>query len=140
MNKLFLVKIQFREKLYSTEDKMKIPNLERRNSEYALIESQRELGSQRRQFVEVNQWAHQAQREKIQWCRRFEMKNRLQESYARSCREIEKLKSAAIKREILENDEDWKNFLIRNHEESTSCCDSDLRSSSSSYHLESKNA
>ena len=33
-------------KLYSTEYNIEIQNLERRNSEYALIESQRELESQ----------------------------------------------------------------------------------------------
>ena len=34
---------------------MKIQNLERRNLEYALIESQRELESERQQLLEANQ-------------------------------------------------------------------------------------
>ena len=48
LNKLLMVKIQFGEN-YSTEYNMEIQNSERRNSEYALLESQRELESQRQQ-------------------------------------------------------------------------------------------
>ena len=44
---------------------LEIQNLERSNSECALIESRRELESQRRQLLEANQWADQAQRERI---------------------------------------------------------------------------
>ena len=89
LNKLFLVKIQLREKLYLTEYDLEIQNLEQ-NSEYALIESRRELESQRRQLLEANQWADQAQRERVHLCCELEMKDRLhQECYARSCQEIE---------------------------------------------------
>ena len=77
---------------------MEIQNLERRNSEYALTESQRELEPQRRQLLEANQWADQAQRERIHLCSELDMKNRLhQERYARSCREIEELKSCCCR-------------------------------------------
>ena len=70
---------------------MEIKNLMRRNSEYALIESRRELESQRQQFF-VSQSEH-AQRERIHSCGELEMNDHLhQESYARSCREIEELK------------------------------------------------
>ena len=55
-------------KLYLTEYDLENQNLERRNSEYALIESRRELKSQRRQLLEANQWADQAQRERIHLC------------------------------------------------------------------------
>ena len=80
-------------KLYLTEHDLEIHNLERRNSEYALIESRRELESQRRQLLESNQWADQAQRERIHLCSELEMKNRLhQECCARSCQEIEEVK------------------------------------------------
>ena len=80
-------------KLYLTEYDLEIQNLERRNSEYALIESRRELESQRRQLLEANQWADQAQRERIHLCSELEMKNRLhQECYSRSCQESEELK------------------------------------------------
>ena len=44
---------------------MEIQNLERRNSEYELFEPQRELESQRRRLLKANQWADQAQRERI---------------------------------------------------------------------------
>ena len=49
-------------KLYSTEYNMEIQNSWRRNSEYALFESQRELESQRRQLLKANQWTDQAER------------------------------------------------------------------------------
>ena len=44
-------------KLHLTEYDMEIQNLEGRNSEYALTESQRELESQRRPLLEANQWS-----------------------------------------------------------------------------------
>ena len=79
---------------------MEIQNWERRNSEYALIESQRELESPRRQLLKANQWADQAQRERIHLCSELEMKNHLhQECYARSCQEIEELKKRCYKEE-----------------------------------------
>ena len=59
LNKLLLVKIQFRENYYDLE----IQNLERGNSEYALIESRRELESERRQLSKANQGTGQAQLE-----------------------------------------------------------------------------
>ena len=72
---------------------MEIQNSERRHSEYALIESRRELESQRRQLLEANQWADQAQRGRIHLCSELEMNKRLhQECYAISCQEIEELR------------------------------------------------
>ena len=82
-----------RRKLNLTGYDLEIQNLERRNSEYAFIESRRELESQRRQLLEANQWADQAQRQRIHLCSELEMKNRLhQECYARSFQEIEELR------------------------------------------------
>ena len=73
---------------YLIEHKTETQNSERRNSEYALFESQRELESQRRQLLKANQWADQAQRERVHLCSRLGMKDHLhEESYARSCRE-----------------------------------------------------
>ena len=46
---------KFQRKLNSTEHNMEIPNLERRNSEYALFESLRGLESQGPQFLEAYQ-------------------------------------------------------------------------------------
>ena len=75
--------------------------MERRNSEYALVETQRELESQRQQLLEANQWADQAQRERRHLCIELEMKNRLhQEWYERSCQEIEQLKRRCDQEEI----------------------------------------
>ena len=64
-------------KLYLTEYDMEIQNLERRNSEYRLFKSQRELESQRRQQLKASQWAEQAQRQRIHLCSELDMKNRL---------------------------------------------------------------
>ena len=76
-----------------TEYDLGIQNKEGRNSEYALIESRREVECQRRQVLEANQWADQAQRERTHLCSDLEMKNRLyQECDARSCQEIAELK------------------------------------------------
>ena len=96
----FLGENSVQRKFFSTEYNMEIQNLERRNSEYALFESQREHESQRRQLLEANQWAHQAQRQRIHLCSELEMKNRLhQECYARSCQEIEESKRRCYKDE-----------------------------------------
>ena len=75
-------------------------NLAPRNSDYVLIESRRELESQRRQLLEANQWPDQAQRERIHLCSELETKNRLhQECYARSCQEIEEMRRRCYKGE-----------------------------------------
>ena len=82
---------------------MEIQNLDRRSSEYAVMESRRELECQRRQLLEANLWADQAQRERIHLCSELEMKSRLhQECYARSCREIEELKTRCYQEENTE--------------------------------------
>ena len=60
-------------KFFSTEYNLEIQNLERRNSEYALFESQRELESQKQQLLMANLWADQAQRERIRLCSELEM-------------------------------------------------------------------
>ena len=80
----------------------KTQNLERRNSECALIESQRKLESQRLQFLEANQRADQAQRER---------------EYTLS-KNLKNWKDAAMKRKTLKNNKERKKFLrnmIRNH-------------------------
>ena len=84
-----------------TEYDMEIQNLERRNSENALIESRRELESQRRQFTgsqSINGQIKLSGREYT--CSELEMKNRLhQECYARSCQEVEELNRRCYKDE-----------------------------------------
>ena len=91
------VKFQLRRKLYSTQYDMEIKDLERKNSEYALFESQRELESQRQHLRQASQWADHAQREK-NLLGELERKNRLHhECHARSCQEIEELKRRCYK-------------------------------------------
>ena len=76
LDKLFLRKIQFRE-IFLNESNMEIQKSERRNAEYALIASRRELESQRRQLLEANQWADKPQRERIHLCGELGMKDHL---------------------------------------------------------------
>ena len=47
---------------------MDIRNWERRNSDIALYETIRELESQRLELYQANEWADQAQREKMNLC------------------------------------------------------------------------
>ena len=82
---------------------MEIQNLKRINSEYALIESRRELETDRRQLLVANRWADKAQRERIHLWSRLVMKDHLHdESYVRSCREIEELKRRCYQEENTE--------------------------------------
>ena len=82
---------------------METQNLKRRNSEYALIESQRELESKNRQLLEVSQWAEQAPRERIHLGSELEMKDHPhQESYGRSCRDMAELKKRCYQEENTE--------------------------------------
>ena len=97
---------------------MELQNLKRRNSEHAFFESQRELESQRRQLLKANQWADQAQRERIHVCSRLKMKDHLQkESMQEVAEKLKKRKDAAIRKKILKINEDWKNFLRKNHKQ-----------------------
>ena len=98
---------------------MEMQNLERRNSEYALIESQRELESQRRQLLEANQWAAQAERERIHLCSEMEMKSRLhQECHARSFQEIEELKRRCYKEENGVTQQKFHEYSMQDDQES----------------------
>ena len=72
---------------------MKIRNWEKRNSDIALYETHQELESQRLQLQQANQWAEQAQREKISLYGELEIWNRLfRENQAKACQEIEELR------------------------------------------------
>ena len=50
-------------RLSEAEAEMEIRNWEKRNSDIALYETHQELGPQRSQLQQANQWAEQAQRE-----------------------------------------------------------------------------
>ena len=98
---------------------MEIHNSERRNSEYALIESQRELESQRLQLRMANQWADQDQRERIHMCSELEMRSRLhRECYARSCQEIEALKRRCYQEENAAQQRNLEEFIAQQDQES----------------------
>ena len=58
------------------EADMEMRRWEKKSSERALYETHRELASQRLQLHRANQWADQAQREKINLCGDLEMRNR----------------------------------------------------------------
>ena len=115
----FLGETSVQRKLYSTECNMEIQNLERRNSEYSLFESQRELESQRRQSLKANHWADKAQRQRIHLCRELEMKSRLhQECCARSCQEIEELKRRCYKDENEVTQQKMNEYTMQHDQES----------------------
>ena len=138
-------------KLYLNEHKMEIQNSERRNSEYALFESQRELEPQRQQLLEADLRVSSTWERKY-LCSRMGMKDHLhKKSYVRMCREIEELK-----RRCYTGRRYWKNrleeFPTQHNQESRTVSSILLRSwltekiwrsyvsSSSSYHLEFKKA
>ena len=73
---------------------MEIRNWAKRNSDIAHYEINLELESQRLHVQHANQWADQAQREKISFCGELEMRNRLfRENRAKKSQEIEELKT-----------------------------------------------
>ena len=79
--------------LYEAEADREIRRCEQKGSEIAFYETHRELESQRMQQHQSNQWADQAQREKMNSCGELEVRSRLyQESHMRTCQEIEELR------------------------------------------------
>ena len=108
-------------KLYSTEYDMEIQNLERRNSEYALFESQRELESQRLQSLQDIQWTDQAQRERIHLCSESEDEEPSSPGNATQevAKKLKNWKDVAIKRKTLKNSEDWEIFTQPDQESRT---------------------
>ena len=104
-------------KLYSTEYNMEIQNSERRNSEYALFESQRELESQRQQLLEANQIKLNV-REYIcvadwGWMTIF-VKNAMQEV----AEILKNWKDAAIKKEKYKKQRRLEEFPVQHDQES----------------------
>ena len=80
-------------RLSEAEAEMDIGNWEQRDAENALYETNRGLESQRLELYQANQWADQAQREKINLFGELEMRNRIfQENRARDCQDIEELR------------------------------------------------
>ena len=118
LNKLFLVKIHFRESYtrLSPTWRSQIWSEEIRNTHYL----SHSVGLNLKDY---SYWrpinVHHAQQERILLCSELKMKNRLhQEGYARSCPTFEELKRSCYPEEIMKNNKDWKNFLcsmIRDH-------------------------
>ena len=107
-------------KSHSTEYDMEIQNLERRNSEYALFDSQRELEPQRLQLLEEIHWT-EIMEFWTHFCSELKMKNHpRQKCHARSCREFDELRRCCYQEEILKKTtEDWKNPTQHDQESRT---------------------
>ena len=84
-------------RLYEAEANVEVKHWEKRNSDIALYEIKQEFESQRSQVQQANQWADQAQRDKLSLYRELEMRNRLfRENQSKdpstNCQEIEELR------------------------------------------------
>ena len=80
-------------RLSDGEANLEIRRWEHRKSEFGLYETHRKLESLRMELHLANQWADQAQREKINLCGELIMRNRLQyECQVRTSEEIEELR------------------------------------------------
>ena len=92
-NWLFKKNAQLR-KISEAQTEMDIRNWEHRNADIALLWNQsRTRILERLELYQTNQWADQAQREKINLCGELDMRNCLsQEHRARNCQEIEELR------------------------------------------------
>ena len=77
------------QRFFEAEADVEVKHWENRNSDTALYEINQEFESQRSQLQRANQWADQAQTDKISLYGELEMRDRLfQESHARNCQEI----------------------------------------------------
>ena len=75
------------------EADVEVKHWEKRKSDIALYEINQEFESQRFQLQQANQWAHQAQRDKISLYGELETRNRLHgENQAEDCQDIEELR------------------------------------------------
>ena len=80
-------------RLSEAEADMETRRWEKRSSDMALHENNREIESQRLELYQAYQWDDQAQRETISLCGELEMRYRLfNESRARDCQEIGELR------------------------------------------------
>ena len=80
------------QRLYEAEADVEVKLWEKRNSDIALCEINREFGS-RFQLQQANQWTDQAEKDKISLYGELEMRNRLfRENQAKDCQEIEEVR------------------------------------------------
>ena len=80
------------QRLYEAEADVEVKHWEKRNSDIAPHEINLEFESQRLQLQHANQWADQAQRDKMSLHGELEMRSGLfREHHANDCQEIEEL-------------------------------------------------
>ena len=88
-------------KLSEVEAEMEIRSSEKRNSSIALYESHQELEPQRKQLQKANQWADRAEREKINLCGKWEMRNRVfRENRAKNAKKLKNCEEIVAKKQI----------------------------------------
>ena len=94
--------------------------LKRRNSDYTLFKSQRELEPQRRQLLKANQWADQAQRERIHLCSRFGMKDPtfIKNAVQEVAEKLKNWKDAGVRKEITPPKKKREEFPMQHDQES----------------------
>ena len=81
------------QRLYEAEADVEVKHWEQRNSDIALYEISQEFESQRLQLQQANQWADQAQRDKISLYGELEIRSGLfRENQAKDCQEIEQMR------------------------------------------------
>ena len=86
------------EKIYLTlRPREDIRNWEQSNADIALHETNRELESQRLELHQADQWADQAQREKISLFGELDMRNRIFHENRQTYPEIEELRRTCCK-------------------------------------------
>ena len=85
-------------KLSEAQVEMDRKSRERRNSDFALYETNQQLESQRLKFYQANQWADQAQNENSRLFGELSMENRIyQAHHERWCQEVEGLRRSCRK-------------------------------------------
>ena len=86
------------QKLFEAEADAEVKHWEKKKSDMALIVVNQEFEFQRFQLQQANQWADQAQRDKVSLYGELEMRNGLfQESQAKDCPETEELRRICCK-------------------------------------------
>ena len=104
-------------RLSEAEAEMNMRNREQRNSDFALHGTDREFESQFLELCQANQWADQAQREKINLCGELEMRNRLfQENHAKNDNKLRNYEESVAKKQIEPDKQELMNCLCNRRE------------------------
>ena len=101
-----------RRKLYSTDCNTEIQSSGRRNSEYALHESQRELESQRQQLLMANHWANKLNVKEYICAANWRWEVIFIGNATREvAKEVKNWKDDAVKRKTQQDNKSWKNVM-----------------------------